>query len=120
MAYRMERLETSQEWEVLASLGWPCRKDSVDSIWPARCRRDTPCHNHVHAFRWIAKQLGLCFIQVVLLVIGMASGSSTAPALSKELQERFGDTQGSDEHFIEQCASVHTDSPIKQILTRPY
>jgi hypothetical protein len=50
----------------------------------------------------------LCLIRVlirVVLLIGMAS-SSSAPALSKELHERFGDTQGSDEHFIEQCAST--------------
>ncbi|KAN0125481.1 DNA polymerase alpha/epsilon subunit B domain containing protein [Lactarius tabidus] len=35
----------------------------------------------------------------------MAS-SSSAPALSKELHDRFGDTQGSDEHFIEQCTEI--------------
>jgi hypothetical protein len=50
-----------------------------------------------------------CFIRVVLflvlLVVGMAS-SSSAPALSKELHEQFGDTQGFTEHFIEQCAST--------------
>lgn len=43
---------------------------------------------------------------LLVLVLDMASSSSSVPNLPKELEERFGDTNGSDEYFIEQCAST--------------
>ena len=61
MAYQMERLEMIQEWEVLASLAWPCRKDSVDLNLADKMstRHDTVCHKHVHVFL----KPDVCFIQ---------------------------------------------------------